>query len=83
MATPTPPSRLAHGELATPREMYDDCRAVSRNLGLSPLERAARAAVRPAPSIRFEDYPPELGKREIRITEATARLADALHLHLH
>ena len=82
MPTPQSPLRLAHAELATPHEMYDDCRAVTRNLGLSPLERAARAAVGPAPSIRYEDYPRELGKAEIRIPEATVRLANALHLHL-
>ncbi len=34
------------------------------------------------PSIRFEDYPAEVGKREIRVTDAAARIANALHLHL-
>ena len=37
---------------------------------------------RPAPSIRYEDYPAEVGKREIRVSDAAARLANALHLHL-
>ena len=59
--------------------MAADCRQVGRNL---PLERAARAAVSPAPSIRFEDYPTEVGKREIKVSDAAARLANALHLHL-
>ena len=36
----------------------------------------------PSPSLRFEDYPRDLPKREITINEATARLANALHLHL-
>ena len=54
--------------------MAADCRAASRNLGLqSRLERAARAAVAPAPSLRFDDYPAEVGKREIRVSDAAAR----------
>ena len=54
-----------------------------RNLGLERrLARAAEAATEPAPSIHFEDYPREVPKREIRITEAAQRLANALELHL-
>ena len=77
------PSHLVHDELASPAEMAADCQEAGRNLGLEPrLARAARAAVAPAPSLRFEDYPAEIGKREIRISDAAARLAGALHLHL-
>jgi hypothetical protein len=82
MDASTPSSRLAYDELASPGEMYDDCRAVGQNLRLPRLEQAARAAVRQAPSIRFEDYPREVGKREIRVSDAAVRLANALHLHL-
>ncbi|MBS2937511.1 hypothetical protein KDN32_07135 [Nocardioides sp. J2M5] len=84
-STPRPqrPSHLVHDELATPQEMAADCRAAGRNLGLEArLERAARAAVSAPPSLRFEDYPAEVGKREIQVSEAAARLAAALHLHL-
>ncbi len=80
MESSTPASHLTYDELASPQEMSEDCRAVGRNL--PRLERAARAAVRPAPSIRFEDYPREVGKREIPVSDAAARLANALHLHL-
>ena len=52
------------------------------NLRLPGLEQAVQAAARPAPSIRYADYPREVAKREIRVTEAAARLANALHLHL-
>ena len=73
-------SRLAYDDASTPEEMSADCRATGANLH---LERAARAAVRPAPSLHFEDYPREVSKRgEIEISEAAARLANALHLHL-
>ena len=77
------PSHLVHDELATPAEMAADCREIGRNLGLERrLERAARAAVAAPPSIRFEDYPAEVGKREIRVSDAATRIANALHLHL-
>ncbi len=79
MTTSRRASHLVHAELGTPAEMAADCHETGRNLR---LERAARAAVAAPPSIRFEDYPAEVGKREIRISDAAARLANALHLHL-
>ncbi|WP_210502505.1 hypothetical protein [Nocardioides xinjiangensis] len=83
MTTSRRPSYLVREDLGTPAEMAADGRAAGRNLGLQGrLERAAHAAVAPAPSLRFEDYPDEVGKREIRVTDAAARLANALHLHL-
>ena len=61
--------------------MAADCEEAGRNLRLElRMERAARAAVAAPPSIRYEDYPTEVGKREIRISDAAARLANALHL---
>ncbi len=79
MTTPTPASHLIHDELPTAREMAADCQAMGHHLR---LERAARAAVSTPPSIHFEDYPTEVGKREIRVSDAAARIANALHLHL-
>ena len=79
MTEAMPSHRLAYDDASTPQEMSADCRAVGENLR---LQRAAKAAVRPAPSIHFEDYPREVTKREIRVSEAAARLANALHLHL-
>lgn len=73
-------ARYSHADLATPHEMYDDCCAAGANV--PGLERAARAAVRPAPSIRYEDYPSEVTKPEVEVDEAAVRLAAALHLHL-
>jgi hypothetical protein len=79
MTSRTPASHLIHDELSPTVEMTADCRAVGANLR---LERAARAAVSTPPSIRFEDYPSEIRKREIEVSDAAARLANALHLHL-
>ena len=59
--------------------MSADCRATGRNLR---LRKAAAAAVRPAPSLYFDEYLCEVGKRDIRISDAATRLANALHLHL-
>lgn len=80
MTTPLEPTRLAYDDLATPHEMYSDCQATRQRM--PGLERAARAAVAPAPSIHFEDYPREVAKRDILISGAAAQLANALHLHL-
>jgi hypothetical protein len=85
MSRDTTPSHLTYDELATPAEMHADCEQVGRNLP-RPTERelaqAADAAVSTPPSIHFEDYPREVRKREIEISDAAARLAGALHLHL-
>jgi hypothetical protein len=60
-------------------DMYADARATRDRLR---LERVARAAARPAPSLRYDDFPREVSKREIRVEEAAQRIANALHLHL-
>ncbi len=73
-------------EIDTPRAQRADCVAVGEVLGTlqirAGLEQAARAAVRPAPSIAFEHFPRDVPKQEIRVDEAAQRLANALHLHL-
>ncbi len=79
MTSHPPASHLTHDELSPPPEMAADARAVGTNLR---LERAARAAVTGPPSIRFEDYPREVVKRELAVSDAAARIANALHLHL-
>jgi len=79
----TPSSRLAYDDFASPQQMHADCEALGDNLRLPRLERAARAAVEgDVPSLHFEDFPREVAKRDIRISDAAARLAGALHLHL-
>jgi hypothetical protein len=78
--------RLAYDEAAPTAEMTADCRAVEAALRLparrSRAERTTAAVVRPAPSIRYDDYPREVPKRDLTVTEAAARLAAALHLSL-
>ena len=79
MTAPRPTDRPAYDDFATPQQMRADCVQAGRNLR---LERVARAAVEGAPSLRFEDYPREVRKRGIDISDAAARLAGAMHLHL-
>jgi hypothetical protein len=78
--------RLAYDDASTSDRMTADCHAVEAALHLpqrrTAAERAARAAVKPAPSILFEDYPREVKKPDVEVTDAAARLASALHLHL-
>ena len=67
-----------YDDLVSPAHLHDDCEQVGRNLGLAAcqdrrLARAAASATRPAPSIHFADYPREVGKRDIAISEAAAR----------
>jgi hypothetical protein len=66
----------ASDDFATPQQMRADCLEAGRNLG---LERAAAKAVGPVPSLRYEDFPREVTKREIRVSDAAARLARALY----
>lgn len=68
-------------ELATPAEMSAGAEA-ARDRMADRMSDAARKAVAPAPSIHFDDFPREVPKREIEISEAAQRLANALHLHL-
>jgi len=63
----------------TSGDMYADARATRDHLR---LERAARRAVEPAPSLQFDDFPRDLPKREVRVSDAAQRIANALHLHL-
>ena len=79
MAATTPSSHLTHDELDTVSRQRADCAATGRNLR---LERVSRAAVAGPPSLEYDDFPRDLAKRDIAVSEAAARLANALHLHL-
>jgi hypothetical protein len=76
--------RLAYDDADRAADMRLDCDRVLARMALSRPPRASIAdrAVTPAPSILFEDNDREVPKREIRVSEAAARLAAALHLHL-
>lgn len=79
MTMNVPGSHLTYAELSTPTEMVADAREVVSSLHLG---RVVKAAVEEAPSIHFADYPREVVKKEIRVSAAATRIANALHLHL-
>ena len=75
---------LAYDDADRVAAMRLDCdKVLARALQSRPTRPSlADRAVAPAPSILFEDNDREVPKRDIRISEAAARLASALHLHL-
>jgi hypothetical protein len=74
----------AYDDPATPSELTADCRAAGVRLDLPrAFDSVARAAARPAPSLRFEDLPCEVAKPEIHPALAARRIASALGLDLY
>jgi hypothetical protein len=71
---------LAYDDADQAAVMHRDCDRARMRLGRPTRPSIAERAVGPAPSIRFEDNDREVPKREIRVSEAAARLAAALHL---
>ena len=71
---PTVDTVSAYFELDSPQTMHADAAAVDARLPL--------VAPRLAYTDLYAGYPTDLPKREIEVTEAAQRLANALHLHL-
>ncbi|WGL53783.1 hypothetical protein P5P86_08120 [Nocardioides sp. BP30] len=72
-------SRTAYDDPATPAQLRADCRETERRLAMTGV---ARAALRPSPSLRFEDHAQGLAKRDIDLLAAAHRLSAALGLDL-
>jgi hypothetical protein len=64
----------AYHELDSPQDMRSDAAAAGARLPVLPT-RLGYADL-------YTGYPTDLPKREIEVTEAAQRLANALHLHL-
>jgi hypothetical protein len=78
--TPAPNrSHTSYDEIDPPAAMREDAAAVGRALR---LDRVAKAAAAGPPRLGYEDFPREVGKTEIAVDDAAARIANALHLHL-
>ena len=69
----------AYDDLPTTAELCADARETERRLAFTSV---ARDALRPAPSIRFEDQPQGLPKQDIDMLLAAQRIAGALGLDL-
>lgn len=63
-------TQLSYDDLGSVQEMHDDCEAAVRHLPTA------------APSLEFGDFPRDVAKPEIQISEAAQRIANALQLHL-
>ena len=74
--------RLAYDDQDSTHQMHHDCAACGSRLTL-PRRRIDESAITmPAPSLAYEEYPREVRKAEIAVSDAAAHLASRLHLHL-
>ena len=73
--------RLAYDDQDTAGQMHVDCTACASAMSL-PGRSIAAEVLGEAPSIEYDDFPREIRKPEITISDATAHLASRLHLHL-
>lgn len=83
MDSATTDSRTPYDDPQPPAQLRESCRAAGDVLALRrDLSTMAAAAARPAPSIRFEDQPQGLPKRDLDMLAAAEMLAAALSLEL-
>ena len=77
---------LPYSDADTTATMAADCTACAHEMQIpqaSPLGRQVDLELMgQAPSIGYDDFPREIRKTEINVSEAAARLASKLHLHL-
>ena len=73
--------RLAYDDQDTTLKMHIDCTACASRMGL-PEQRISPEALETVPSIEYADFPREIRKPEITVSDAAAHLASRLHLHL-
>jgi hypothetical protein len=73
--------RLAYDDHDSTVTMHTDCTACVSSLGI-PQQKISPEALGRVPSIEFEDFPREIRKPEITVSEAAAHLASRIHLHL-
>ena len=73
--------RLAYDDQDTTLKMHIDCTACASQMG-RPEQRISPDVLEDAPSIAYADFPREIRKPEITVSDAAAHLAARLHLHL-
>lgn len=72
--------RLAYDDQDTTVKMTVDCAACASEIGI-PQQRISPEALGTVPSIEYADFPREIRKPEIKVSDAAAHLAAQLHLH--
>ena len=73
--------RLAYDDQDTTVKMHTDCTACASEMGI-PEQRVNLETIGSAPSIDYADFPREIRKPEIQVSDAAAHLASRMHLHL-
>jgi hypothetical protein len=73
--------RLAYDDQDTTVKMHLDCAACATEMGL-PATRLSPDLLEQVPPISYDEFPREIRKPEITVSEAAAHLASRLHLHL-
>ena len=73
--------RLAYDDQDTTVKMHTDCDACASEMGI-PDQQIDNEALGTAPSIQYADFPREIRKPEITVSDAAAHLASRIHLHL-
>lgn len=74
--------RLAYDDQDSASQMHDDAHACGNAIDLSGRQLDPSAITLPAPSLAFDQFPRDVRKPEIEVSEAAAHLASRLHLHL-
>jgi hypothetical protein len=72
--------RLAYDDADSTGQMHLDCTACASQFRVR--QQIVPEALGEAPSIEYDDFPREIRKPEITVSEAAAHLASRLHLHL-
>jgi hypothetical protein len=72
--------RLAYDDQDTTATMHRDCTACASQMGI-PAQAISPEALGQVPSIEYADFPREIRKPEITVSEAAAHLASRIHLH--
>ncbi|MFT4085275.1 MAG: hypothetical protein QM638_22055 [Nocardioides sp.] len=73
-------NRMPYDDPSAPAELVADCRAADGALSVQEQATIDRALTREAPSIRFEDFPSGLPKRDVDMLAAARHLARSLNL---
>ncbi len=74
--------RLAYDDQDSAGQMHQDCTACGSQIALPRYRIDDAVVTMPAPSLEYDEFPHEVHKPEIEVSEAAAHLAARLHLHL-
>ena len=78
--------RLAYEDQDTTVQMHTDCTACASEIGIpdqrAELMKAGLETIAAVPSIEYADFPREIRKPVITVSDAAAHLASRMHLHL-